>query len=180
MSDMTAMEREFGWEDEIQNDGAPFKILPEGDYTFRVKKFERARHSGSEKIPPCNKAVLTVELSNADGSGEIQTNLFLHSKFEWKLCQFFTAIGQRKPGEAMKMNWGAVPGASGVCHVGTRKWTDNNGKERESNEVTEFYDPEKALKVRDSAAQSGTTQSGGQEFIELPQGTPTPWSGGNF
>ena len=28
------MDREFGWEDQIENDGADFVILPEGDYDF--------------------------------------------------------------------------------------------------------------------------------------------------
>ena len=37
------------------------------------------------------------------------------------------------------MNWGAVPGSTGVCHVGVRKWTGNDGKEREGNEINEFY-----------------------------------------
>ena len=53
------MSGELGWDDEIQNEGG-YEVLPEGDYTFRVEKFERARHAGSEKIPPCNKAILTL------------------------------------------------------------------------------------------------------------------------
>ena len=56
MSEYDSMPREFGWDDEIQRDDSPFQVLPEGDYNFTVKKFERARHSGSEKIPACNKA----------------------------------------------------------------------------------------------------------------------------
>lgn len=148
--------RELGWDDEIQHDGSPFQVLPEGDYLFSVKKFERARHNGSEKIPPCNKAVLTLSLRGPGGSGDVQTNLYLHSKFEWKLCQFFTAIGQRKHGEAMRMNWGAVAGSSGYCHVGVRKWMGNDGKEREGNEVAEFYDPEDNPMRKADAAQAGT------------------------
>lgn len=144
MSDYNSTPREFGWDDEIQRDDSPFQVLPEGDYRFTVKKFERARHAGSEKIPACNKAILTLAVSGPEASGEVLTNLFLHSKFEWKLCQFFTAIGQRRHGEAMRMNWGAVPGAAGVCHVCVRKWTGNDGKARESNEISEFYDPENA------------------------------------
>ena len=118
---------------------------------------------------------MTVSVSSAEASGDVLTNLFLHSKFEWKLCQFFTSIGQRKHGEAMRMNWGAVPGASGVCHVGVRKWTGNDGKERESNEITEFYDPENAPTVQPPAAPAAS-----QDWTELPQGTPTPWSSGSF
>lgn len=143
MNEYENMPRELGWDDEIQNDGSPYQLIPEGDYDFSVKKFERARYSGGGKVPPCNKAILTLFVFNGDTSGEIQTNLFLHSNFEWKLCQFFTAIGQRKYGETLRMNWNAVPGATGYCHVGIRKWTGNDGKERESNEITEFYDPEK-------------------------------------
>lgn len=169
MSDLNTMDREFGWDDEIQQDGTPFQVLPEGDYSFTVTKFDRARHGGSEKIPACNKAVLSLAVSGPGGSGTVLTNLFLHSKFEWKLCQFFTAIGQRKHGEAMRMNWPAVPGAAGVCHLGVRKWTGNDGKEREGNEVTEFYDPEKAPEIPD-----------GQSFVELPKNTATPWTAGGF
>ena len=158
MSDYNSTPREFGWDDEIQRDDT-FQVLPEGDYRFTVTRFERARHSGSEKIPACPKAVLTLAVSGPEGSGEVQTNLFLHSKFEWKLCQFFTSVGQRKHGEAMRMNWGAVPGSGGVCHVTVRKWTGNDGKERESNEVSEFYAPDDAPQVSGQAAPAWTRGS---------------------
>lgn len=174
MNDYDPMPREFGWDDEIKND-SQFQILPEGDYRFCVKKFERARHSGSEKIPACNKAILTIAIENGETSGSVQTNLFLHSKFEWKLCQFFTSIGQRKHGEAVRMNWGAVPGATGVCHVGIRKWTGNDGKEHENNEISEFYDP-----VSAPAVKTAPPPAPEQNWTELPQGTPTPWSTGSF
>lgn len=134
--------REMGWDDEIQNDEGDFKVLPEGDYDFEVKKFERARHSGSDKIPACNKAVLYLSVMGEQDMGDVETNLFLYSKFEWKLCQFFTAIGQRKHGEPLRMNWATVTGSRGRCHIGVRTWIGNkDGKEHQSNEVTEFYDP---------------------------------------
>lgn len=177
MSEYDSMSRELSWEDEIQNDGSPFQVLPEGDYRFTVKKFERARHSGSEKIPACNKAVLTVSVSSGEASVDVLTNLFLHSKFEWKLCQFFTAIGQRRHGEAMRMNWGAVPGAGGVCHVSVRKWTGNDGKERENNEITEFYAPDAAPSV---PAGPPAAQAQVPGWSELPRETRTPWSAGGF
>ena len=165
MSQYDSTPREFGWDDEIQRDES-FQVLPEGDYRFTVTRFERARHSGSEKIPACNKAVLTLSVSGPEASGEVQTSLFLHSKFEWKLCQFLTSIGQRKHGEAMRMNWGAVPGSTGVCHVGVRKWTGNDGKERDGNEINEFYDPEAA------PAAAGQPQP-------QPQ-PPAAWTRGSF
>lgn len=160
MNEYDSSSHELNWDDEIQNDGTPFQVLPEGDYLFSVAKFERARHNGSEKIPPCKKAVLTLSLQGTDGSGSVQTNLFLHRKFEWKLCQFFTAIGQRRPGEALRMNWGAVTGSSGYCHVGVRKWMDRDGKAREGNEVTQFYDP-LDNPMRQSSAPSPEPGAGG-------------------
>lgn len=178
MNEYDSMSRELGWDDEIQQDNSPFQLLPEGDYKFTVKKFERARHNGSEKIPPCNKAVLTLSVSNANVSGTVQTHLFLHSKFEWKLCQFFTAIGQRRHGEAIRMNWGSVPGATGACHVGVRQWRGTDDKNHESNEIKEFYDPDTAPVISESPAPAA--QAPEQSWIELPQETATPWTKGSF
>lgn len=148
-------EKALGWDDEIENDGVPFTVLPEGDYHFGVSAFERGYFNGSAKMPACNMAVLTLAILGPeypfkkDVLGEVKVNLMLHSKMEWKLCQFFTCIGMRKHGEKLVMNWNAVMGAEGDCHIGTRKWTDKNGKERDGNEVTEFYDPEKSpLKIQ--------------------------------
>lgn len=178
MSDYENTSQEMGWDDEIQNDGSPFEVLPEGDYRFRVEKFERARHGGSEKIPACNKAVLTLAVSDGVHSGTVQTNLFLFRRFEWKICQFFTAIGQRKHGETIRMNWSMVPGSTGVCHVGTRKWKGNDGKEREGNEITEFYDPKEAPDV--PMERAGVQPAAGQNWTELPTGFSTPWDAGKF
>lgn len=56
---------EYGWEDEIVNEGGDFVLLPEGDYDFTVTKVERARHNGSEKVPPCNMAKVTFTIWGA-------------------------------------------------------------------------------------------------------------------
>jgi hypothetical protein len=133
--------REFGWNDTIQND-SEFEPVPEGDYDFEVVGFERGRHPGSDKLPPCNKAVLDIRVTNAAGdSGTVRHNLFLHSRCEGMLCAFFVGIGQRQKGEALVMDWNKVIGARGRCKVGQRKWTGNDGSERVSNEIKCFYDP---------------------------------------
>ena len=51
---MSEMDRELNWDDEIEKDNS-FITLPEGDYDFVIDHFERARHPGSEKIPPATK-----------------------------------------------------------------------------------------------------------------------------
>ncbi len=130
------------WDSTIENDSS-FELLPEGDYEFTVTKFERSRHHGSAKLPECNKAVLTLELKGANGiKGVITHNLFLHSSTEGMLCAFFAAIGSRKHGEPLKMNWDDVQFANGRAKVGTRKWKGDDGEERSSNEVKKFYPSE--------------------------------------
>ena len=137
------IEREFGWDDAIEKDGADFEILPEGDYDFEVTGFERARHPGSDKLPPCNKAILKIKLIGADDkSTTINHNLFLHSKTEGMLCAFFTAIGQRKKGEKINMNWNAVIGSRGKCKVKIRNWKSKDGNDMQSNEIAKFYERE--------------------------------------
>ena len=135
-------DRELGWDDVIENDSPEFVILPDGDYDFEVVDFERGRHNGSEKLPPCNKAIVHIRIEGKEGVSTIKHQLFLHTITEGMLCAFFTGIGQRQKGEKMKMNWNAVVGSKGRCKIGTRKWTNDEGKEMVFNEVKKFYEPE--------------------------------------
>lgn len=136
---------EIDWNGAIEKDGADFITLPEGDYDFEVTEFERARHPGSEKLPPCNKAVIHIKIEAPEGTTVIKHNLFLHSITEGMLCAFFTAIGQRKKGERATMNWNTVVGTKGRCKVGIKKWVTDNDKEITMNEIKKFYDPDKTI-----------------------------------
>ena len=86
-------ERELGWDDTIEKESAGFIILPEGDYEFKVLEFQRARHEGSEKLPPCNKGMISA---------------------------FFIGIGLKKHGEPLKMDWPRVVGRKGRAKIGIR------------------------------------------------------------
>lgn len=135
--------REYGWDDEIVNDGGEFVLLPEGEYPFVVEAFERARHNGSAKLPPCNKAVLTLRVCNDRGNATvIKHNLFLHSKCEGLLSSFFVCIGMKRHGEPLRMNFPATVGRRGLCKVGVREWTGNDGQTRQANEIVRFLDPD--------------------------------------
>jgi hypothetical protein len=136
----------LGWDDEIQNDSPDFVVLPEGDYNFEVVEFERARHPGSDKLPPCNKAVVHIKIEGNEGVSIIKHNLFLHSITEGMLCAFFTGIGQRKKGEKFTMNWNKVVGSTGRAKVGIRKWINDSGQELVFNEIKKFYEPEETQK----------------------------------
>lgn len=138
---MNDIERELSWEDQIENDGPEFVTLTEGDYDFEITSFERGRYNGGDKLPPCNMATVHIKIEGTEGVTVIKHKLFLHSKTEGMLCAFFTAIGQRKKGEKVTMNWNAVVGSVGKCKVGIRKWKNDSGVEMTFNEVARFYEP---------------------------------------
>ena len=136
-----SQERALDWDDQIVKDDL-FTVIPKGTYNYTVQKFERASFAGSAKIPACAQATITIELTDDSGDviGETDENLFLHTKMEWKLSEFFRSIGQKKHGEPLIMNWNEVPGSMGTCDVTVRKYPKNDGTEGESNNV-KFLDP---------------------------------------
>lgn len=122
---MSNLDREFGWDDLIDDEGSEYTLIPEGDYDFRVESVSRGRHNGSEKMPACNKAILKILINYNGKEIAIEHNLFLHSRSEKNLGNFFLAIGLKKKGEPLHMNWNAVPGAKGRCHVNNREYNGN-------------------------------------------------------
>lgn len=136
----------LGWDDEIVSEGFP--LLPDGDYDFTIVNFERDRFAGSEKMPACNKANVTIRIEAAQGTANINHSFFMLKRNEWQLGEFFLCIGLKKPGEPLKPNWSAVIGAKGRCKVGKRTY---NGKEY--NEIKKFYAP--------APAKSNTSAFGG-------------------
>lgn len=140
------VDKEFAWNDEIGNDGAEYQMIEPGEYAFQVKTFERGRYKGGEKIPACNMATLSFAIFDNDGNevGTIQRhNLILHSKCEAFICAFFRAIGSRKHGEKITMDWSKVVTSRGRCVIAVKKLpsTKNPGEEMTFNEIKKFLDP---------------------------------------
>ena len=136
-------ERELDWNDTIEKEGSGFILLPEGDYDFTVESFDRGRHEGSKKLPPCNKAVLKIRIDAAQGTAYLNHNLFLHTITEEMLSAFFSSIGQKKKGEPLCTNWAGVPGSTGRAKVGIYTY-QKNGETRQINEIRRFYPKENA------------------------------------
>jgi len=151
---------ELDWEGAIEHD-SEFVLFPAGDYNFTVTNFERGRYPGGDKLPPCNKAVLSLELEGEAGlTTTIKRDLFLHSSTEGFLCEFFTSIGQRKHGERVTMNWGAVIGAKGRCKVIIRTFKGKDGEDISINDVKKFYEPDPNDPVSSTPTTSGQYQAG--------------------
>ena len=124
------------WDSEISAESS-FVLLPEGEYPFKIITFERGYHNGSDKLPACNKAELKIEIDGGEhGTVTVNHNLFIHRKCEGLLCEFFIAIGEKKHGKPLKMNWTVVPGATGRCKVGIREYKGN-----QYNEIKKFIEP---------------------------------------
>lgn len=129
----------LGWDSEISKESS-FEPFPPGDYKFKVIEFERSRHEGSEKLPPCPKAIVHLEIEDSKHETRtIKHNLFLHTKTEGMLSNFFIGIGQKKKGEAFRPNWQSVVGSTGRCKIGINRYT-SNGVEYVNNDVKKFYE----------------------------------------
>lgn len=167
-------ERELGWDDEIEKDGSNFVLLPDGDYNFTVTKFERGRFAGSDKMPPCNQAKLELTVHSPEhGDVVIFHNLFLHTKTEGLLSNFFAGIGQKKKGEKLRMNWNAVIGSRGKCNIKINKYL-SKGEERANNQVQKFYPYEEAYPKGLAQGYQGQAQ-GYQQPAQQQQMHQTPF-----
>lgn len=129
----------FGWNDVIKEESS-FVLLPEGDYRFTIKNFEKARYTGGEKIPACPKAIVTFEVAAPDGrSAELSENFLLHKKMEWKLSEFFASVGLKNKDEPVRMLWTPeLIGRSGVCKLIVHSYK-KDGEDRQINRIEKLY-----------------------------------------
>lgn len=182
----------FGWDDEIEKEDA-FTLLPEGDYWFRIMKVEKGRYDGGEKISACPKAIVEFEVTSQNGDTvKLTENFLLHQKMEWKLSQFFAAIGMKAKGEKLKMNWSpAIIGKTGICKVIVHTYT-KNGSERQTNRIDTLYPsyeqpnlppPAQAQQTYQQPVYNQPQQGYGQPVQGYQQPTYTSqqngWNGGN-
>lgn len=134
MSDLQTLD----WDSVIDQDGAPFVLLDEGEYNFTIQEFKRAIFPGSQKIQQCPKAELVLNIENLT---TVKTDLILAPQLMWKLAAFARSIGVKKHGEACKIPWDSIVGYSGRCKIKHRSYVDKNGETKTANEVDSFLDP---------------------------------------
>jgi len=129
----------FDWDSEINNESSDYILLPEGDYDFTVEKFERGTFDGSEKLPPCKKAIVTFTIWGENDKISITENFLLCAQLEWKLSALFLSVGMKKHGEPLKMNWSGLPGQKGRCRLFIDDFTKKDGTQGHSNKIKKFY-----------------------------------------
>lgn len=129
----------FGWDDVIKEESS-FTLLPEGNYRFTIKSFSKARYNGGDKIPACNKAIVTFDVFTPDGkSTELSENFLLHQKMEWKLSEFFASVGLKNKNEPVRMLWTPeLIGKSGICKIIVHNYK-KDGEDRQINRIEKLY-----------------------------------------
>jgi len=140
MADINNNSNFMDWNDSIENDGQEYVILPEGDYNYVVINFERGRFPGGAKIPACNKATITVQVTTREGVSIVKFDLLLYRSLEWRISAFFRSIGQKKHGEKLSMNWNTVIGSKGRARFKQRTYVNQSGEEKTVNDLERFID----------------------------------------
>lgn len=130
----------LGWGDEGQVQDNSFDVVPEGEYDYEVVNFKRERFGGSDKMSACPVAALQLKCTNPQ-TGVTATGfcrLFLNSKVQWRIAQFFKSCGLIDPnaaeGTSMPMSlFDRVVGATGRVKVKVTK-SKRDGREYENND----------------------------------------------
>lgn len=132
------------WDSEITQDSQEYVLLPEGDYPFMIQGLEKAIYDGpSLKIGQgCPMAILKIVVGTEAEHTSITDKLYLSTSMEWKLGQFFRAIGQKTHGKSYKMDWNNVIGKQGLCRIKIEDWVDRDGNARQSNKIDRYLECE--------------------------------------
>lgn len=139
-------------------------LLPEGFYPFRVERMERERYQGSQKMPQCPMAKLTLSVTGADGRDTtVQQRLYITRNQLWKVSRFMESVGRGRNGAGkVIIDWGGIEGSTGWVKLKVRSYTGRDGQERQTNDVEWFVKPEEqeeAWKSYDAACRAAAAQA---------------------
>lgn len=139
-------------------------LLPEGFYPFRVEKMERERYQGSQKMPQCPMAKLTLSVTGADGrETAVQQRLYITRNQLWKVSRFMESVGRgRNEAGKVIIDWGGIEGSTGWVKLKVRSYTGRDGQERQTNDVEWFVKPEEqeeAWRSYDAACRAAAAQA---------------------
>jgi hypothetical protein len=161
-------------------------LLPEGFYPFRVERMERERYQGSQKMPQCPMAKLTLSVTGADGRDTaVQQRLYITRNQLWKVSRFMESVGRGRNGAGkVIIDWGGIEGSTGWVKLKVRSYTGRDGQERQTNDVEWFVKPEEqeeAWKSYDASCRAAAAQAAPapqqQAHGYAPQASQAPQNG---
>lgn len=129
----------LGFDDEVTQENE-FQILPDGDYEFTVTSYDRTQFNGSEKMCACPEVDVVITINYKDREGNAATRdmthkLFLNSKIEGRISEFFEGIGMKEKGKPFRMAWQQTVGKTGKLKLGHREYNDQT-----YNDIKKFYE----------------------------------------
>ena len=141
-------------------DEGGYVLLPDGEYPFKVTKFEKERFGGSEKMPACWSALVTLECDGGElGRSYVTHHLYMVKKQAWKVKQLFVGVGLvAADAKQFTPPWNQLVGAAGVARLGHH---EHNG--RTYGDVERILSPAEAA---EAAAKSVT---------QAAPAAPKPW-----
>ena len=144
------------WDAPLDDEGREFKILPKAEYRFVVaqkpivpvtSKGDKTKGAPMARLELIIYALDDVNFENPLAIGF--DSLIRHTSTDFKVCQFFVAIGERKHKEIITPNWAMVPGATGLAIFFPDKY---EGKE--SMKVERYLDPPSTEALAQAPAQA--------------------------
>lgn len=166
----------LNWDSTISQESS-FVLLEPGEYDFTVKKMTRGMHtpSGKGKIDVSSpQAELELSIYNDQGQeATVFENLILHTATEWKISEFFIAIGQKIPGQDFVPNWNVV-GAKGRAEISINEYTSRDGKDRKNNRVEQFLPPNNTNQNSGQTNQQANQQPAGDQWTPNQGVNPNP------
>lgn len=134
MADMEVYDWDMGGVEDAQPRESA--LLPPGEYPFEVKRLVKERFAGSDKVPPCPRAVLQLEVDGGElGKATVFERILLYGKSGWKIATLFASLGfPTDPATGHRVvDWSAVEGRRGTARFKVREY---NGSRY--NEVDRF------------------------------------------
>ncbi|OUO92068.1 hypothetical protein B5F40_01670 [Gordonibacter sp. An230] len=145
MADNTELGEALDWDDEVSDEGG-FTLLPAGTYPFEVAKVEKEYFEGSNKMAPCPRAAVTLNVLTDTGWVPLVDRLMLNTKTAWRVARFFESLGFEKEPNAegkmvMRPHWNEIVGRQGWAKIKVRTYAKKDGGEGEANDVDTYLRP---------------------------------------
>ena len=127
-------ERELGWDDVIEKE-SNFTLLPAGEYDFTVKSFERGRYEPgpNAKLPPCNMATVSMEVTDGELSATIEHRLFPSQPLRGNVVRVLPRFGPAQAWRAAENELACCPGSARTLQD-WRSYLEGQGWERHAEQ----------------------------------------------
>lgn len=168
------------WTDEVEDSGTDFVLLKEGDYVFVVEKLDKERYEGSEKVPNCPRATITLAIPLPDGrTARVFDRILLYKGNEWRIFRFFECLGfEKNENGKMAPHWNEVVGQQGVVRIKQREYTNKKGEKKTTNDVDSYIkksevNNDSLLKTQQQYTQPQPVQQTAPQAQPQPVAAPT-------